>query len=128
LQVLPYATGDDEDRIREMTQEAKVQVVFFNQRNSLRKFFWKKTKLEKTTGARSISLAEFIQALKLSEQIDEELTPAAVKEIWLATISFDVRPDLVSEGDTTIEVRDEPYTPYPKHSGVGGGSHHRGER
>jgi hypothetical protein len=109
-----------------MTQEAKVQVVFFNQRNSLRKFFWKKTKLEKTTGARSISLAEFIQALKASEQIDEELTPAAVKEIWLATISFDVRPDLVSEGDTTIEVRDETYILNPLVSE--GKNHRRGEQ
>lgn len=53
-------------------------------------------KLERSSGARSISLSEFIAALKLSEQIDDELTPAAVKEIWLATLSFDVRPDLVS--------------------------------
>jgi hypothetical protein len=53
-------------------------------------------KLDKP-GARSISLAEFIAGLKLSEQLDDELTPTAVKEIWLATLSFDVRPDLVSE-------------------------------
>lgn len=103
-QILPYATGDDEDRIREMTQDAKVQAVFFHQRNGLRKFFSKKMRLEKTTGARSISMAEFVQTLKASEQIDEELTPAAVKEIWLATISFDARPDLISENDTTLEV------------------------
>jgi hypothetical protein len=53
-------------------------------------------KLDKP-GARSISLAEFIAGLKLSEQLDDELTPTAVKETWLATLSFDVRPDLVSE-------------------------------
>jgi hypothetical protein len=54
-------------------------------------------KLDKPSGARSISLAEFIAGLKLSEQLDDELTPISVKEIWLATLSFDVRPDLVSE-------------------------------
>uniref|UniRef100_A0A7S0Z2A6 Uncharacterized protein n=1 Tax=Hemiselmis tepida TaxID=464990 RepID=A0A7S0Z2A6_9CRYP len=103
-QILPYATGDDEDRIREMTQEVKVQAVFFHQRNGLKKFFSRRMKLEKPSGARSISLKEFIECLKASEQADDELTPAAVKEIWLATLSFDVRPDLIGEDDTTLEV------------------------
>jgi len=103
-QILPYATGDDEDRIRDLTQKSQIQVVFFHQRNGLRKFFSKRMRLEKPTGARSISLSEFISCLKSSDQIDEELTPAAVKEIWLATLSFDVLPDTVTENDNTFEV------------------------
>jgi hypothetical protein len=41
-QVLPYATGDEEDRIRELTQDTKVQAVFFHQRQGLKKFFTKR--------------------------------------------------------------------------------------
>lgn len=106
-------------------------------------------KLDKPApGARSISLAEFIQCLKTSSQIEEELTSAVsilsylnvrlrslsavsegvraslrsckimpktdcdyqqfdsqrVKEIWLATLSFDIAPDLVTEDDKNLEV------------------------
>lgn len=103
-QILPYATGDDEDRIRDLTQKPAIQQMFYNQRNGLRKFFSKRMRLEKPTGARSISLAEFISCLKSSDQIDEELTPAAVKEIWIATLAFDVLPETITEGDTTLEV------------------------
>ena len=37
-------------------------------------------------------------------QIEEELTTAAVKEIWLATLSFDIPPDSVTEDDKNLEV------------------------
>ena len=103
-QILPFATGDDEDRIRDLTQRHSVQMIFFHQRNGLRKFYSKRLKLEKNLGARSISLAEFIACLKTSSQIEEELTTAAVKEIWLATLSFDIPPDSVTEDDKNLEV------------------------
>jgi len=104
-QILPYATGDDEDRVRDLTQRSSVQMIFYHQRMGLRKFFSKRMKLDKPApGARSISLAEFIQCLKASSQIEEELTTARVKEIWLATLSFDIAPDLVTEDDKNLEV------------------------
>jgi len=102
-QVLPYATGDDEDPIRAMIQKPAIQDMFAK-RKDIRKFYFKRTRLEKQTGARSLSLAEFISCLGHSDQLDEELTPAAVKELWLLTLSFDVSPDLIQEDDNQLEI------------------------
>jgi hypothetical protein len=41
-QILPYAMGDDEDKIRDLTQKSSVQMIFYHQRNGLRKFFTKR--------------------------------------------------------------------------------------
>jgi len=73
-QILPYATGDDEDKVRDLTQRTSVQMIFYHQRNALRKFFTKKMKLDNSSGARTISLSDFITCLKASNQIEEELT------------------------------------------------------
>ena len=42
-QILPYATGDDEDKIRDLTQRSSIQMIFFHQRNALRKFYTKRS-------------------------------------------------------------------------------------
>ncbi len=34
--------GDDEDKIRDLTQKSSVQMIFYHQRNGLRKFFTKR--------------------------------------------------------------------------------------
>lgn len=41
-QILPYATGDDEDRVRDLTQRSSVQMIFYHQRMGIRKFFSKR--------------------------------------------------------------------------------------
>jgi len=116
-QVLPYATGDDDDPIREMIQRPAVQEALRRKKqddrnkDDLRRFYTKRIRLERIhenpPKARSINLLEFIQCLGKSDQLDEAeplLTRAAVKDIWLLTLSFDVSPDLVSEEDQTLEV------------------------
>ncbi len=44
-QILPYATGDDEDKIRDLTQRSSIQMIFFHQRNALRKFYTKRSNI-----------------------------------------------------------------------------------
>mmetsp|Transcript_44615 Transcript_44615/g.140808 ORF Transcript_44615/g.140808 Transcript_44615/m.140808 type:complete len:450 (-) Transcript_44615:779-2128(-) len=105
-QILPYATGDDVDSTRELLQRPSVKNILFNQRSGIRKFYHKRLNLENdvSTNARSMTLYAYIAALRAADQLDEELTPQSVKEIWLATISYEVPPDLISEDDKKMEI------------------------
>jgi|NorSeaMetagenome_1021524.scaffolds.fasta_scaffold166569_1 hypothetical protein len=69
-QILPYAMGDDEDKIRDLTQRSSVQMIFYHQRNGLRKFFTKRLLASPTPEAPPESLPTCTRPAPCCRQLD----------------------------------------------------------
>mmetsp|Transcript_7977 Transcript_7977/g.23987 ORF Transcript_7977/g.23987 Transcript_7977/m.23987 type:complete len:333 (+) Transcript_7977:407-1405(+) len=99
-QILPFAAGEDEaDRtVKETMLRPAIASSLHNHKPGLRKFYNKRLKLESPPGrARSICLGELVDALRSSSQLDDEVTPAAVKDAMLACLTFAIPPESITE-------------------------------
>lgn len=73
-------------------------------REGLWKWYHSRCDPNKPVGARTVCLADLLEALGKSEQLTAELDTSAVVEAWRQSLTYILPPDEIDETDTSIEV------------------------